>query len=162
MLAMSFEEIPLPKFWTGQCYAECCACSQNCLLYWVKDEVWKEIKSAAHCCGGHVCVSCAEEVLGRKLTLHDLAVEKYLLTAKNYRGPSQLPVPKHCLVDVMVGAANVAGVDFPIEWCSMWPEYYELGKVLASQTAEPEQVVRRLIERTQVCFPNFTNPYDKK
>jgi hypothetical protein len=156
---MSFEEIPSPKFWTGQCHAACCACGENAVLYWVKDEVWNGIRSSAQCCGGHVCVKCAKGVLGRDLTLHDLAIEKYLFTAKNY-GDGQLPVPKHCLVDVMLGAAQLGGVDFPSEWCSMWTEYVDLGKTLASQTANPEQIVPQMIEQTLKCFPNFENPYE--
>ena len=127
------------------------------MLYWVRDDVWEALKPAAQCCGGHVCVPCAEKFLGRKLTLDDLAIEKYLLTSKNENGGRQHII--HCVVDTVLGAANEAGVLAPPNWCYMWDEYYALGKKLASQTTDPKQVVPRLIKQTETQFPNFSNPY---
>ncbi len=151
-------EIPPPNFQTVDCYIQCCLCSKDCVLYWVRDDVWQRLESAAQCCGGHVCVQCAEKFLGRELTLNDLAIEKYLLTANNEIGSKQRRVI-HCIVDTVLGAANEAGVIAPSHWCYMWDQYFDLGKKLASQTINPEQVVPRLIRETETHFPNFSNPY---
>ena len=102
----------------------------------------------------------AEEILARQLTLNDLAVENYLETAKN--GPENERSVIHCIVDTVIGAASAAGVDFPSNWCSMWPEYTELGKKLSSQTADAAKVVRRLISETAEHFPDFKNPYTEQ
>jgi hypothetical protein len=128
------------------------------VLYWVRDDVWNQLQSAAQCCGGHVCVAWAEKVLRRHLKLDDLAIDKYLLTAQNEPVGSQ-PVIIHCVVDTVLGAANQAGVSAPSKWCCMWKEYYELGKNLASQTPNAAQVVAGLINQTETLFPNFRNPY---
>jgi hypothetical protein len=150
-------DIPPPAFRTPACTVQCCLCSENCVLYWVKDAVWEQLKSAAQCCGGHVCVACAEQHLGRQLTLDDLAIEKYLFTAANETGSTRRVI--HCVVDTVMGAANEAGVSAPSEWCYMWNEYHDLGKKLASQTADSGQVVARLIDEARRHFPDFRNPY---
>jgi len=129
----------------------------NCVLYWIGDAVWEQLQPAAQCNGGHVCVACAEKYLERSLTLEDLAIEKYIFTAANETGSTRRVI--HCVVDTVLGAANEAGVSAPSHWCYMWSEYHELGKKLASQTANPAQVVQRLIDETQLHFPEFSNPY---
>jgi hypothetical protein len=150
-------EIPPPAFRTIECQLQCCVCSENCVLYWLKDDVWKQLQPAATCCGGHVCVRCAEEYLKRSLTLDDLSIENYLRTANNGRGNSRSII--HCVVDTVMGAANQAGVSIPFQWCYMWEQYHDLGKKLASQTPNAAQVVAGLIEKTMRYFPNFSNPY---
>lgn len=151
-------EIPPPTFRTNECYVKCCLCSDKCVLYWLRDDVWKQLESVARCCGGHVCVTCAETFLRRHLTLDDLAIDKYLLSAQN-EPVSSRPVIIHCVVDTVLGAANQAGVPAPSKWCYMWKEYYDLGKKLASQTTNAEQLVAGLINQTETHFPNFSNPY---
>ena len=94
------------------------------------------------------------------LNQNNLAVENYLETAKN--GPENERSVIHCIVDTVIGAASAAGVDFPSNWCSMWPEYTELGKKLSSQTADAAKVVRRLISETAEHFPDFKNPYTEQ
>jgi hypothetical protein len=154
----AFVEIPPPSFRTSECYAQCCVCSSACVLYWVRDDVWEQLKSAAQCCGGHLCVGCAETFLKRPLTLEDLAIEKYLHTARNESAGSP-PVVIHCVVDTVMGAASHAGVATPLKWCYMWNEYFDLGKKLASRTPNAGQVVARLIVEAEEHFPNFSNPY---
>ena len=59
----------------------------------------------------------------------------------------------HCVVDTVLGAAYQVGAATPSGWCYMWNEYYDLGKKLASQTPNAEQVVPVLIKQTQNIFP---------
>ena len=150
-------EIPPPAFRTTNCEIQCCICGGKCVLYWVKGDVWEQCASHADCCGGHLCVACAEQILDRKMTLDDLAIDKYLLTAKNETGQSQRVI--HCVVDTVMGAASHANVPFPNQWCYMWDDYYDLGRRLCSQTPHPDTIVRRLVDETTSHFPNFTNPY---
>ncbi len=150
--------IPPPKFQTDDCgEIKCCICGDKCVLYWLNDDVWEKCHSDASCCGGHLCLLHAESILGRKITLADLAVEKYLLTARNEKNGQRRVV--HCLVDTMIGAANHSNVQIPTGWCSMWSEYVGLGRTLSSQTENAPFLVRQLIAETTRHFPNFANPY---
>jgi hypothetical protein len=153
------DTIPPPRFQTDSCVVHCCICGSDCVLYWLRDDVWARVQPAAQCCGGHACVSCAEVQLGRQLTLADLAIEKYRLTAKNE--PPNAPGVIHCVVDTVMGAAFETGVMTPTNWCTMWQPYVELGRKLALQTPAARNVVVELIDRTREHFPNFTNPYDR-
>ena len=152
--------IPPPEFKTDECgLIECCVCGEKCVLYWLHDSVWADCQPDESCCGGHLCPTHAEEVLGRNLTLNDISVEKYLRTAKNRKNRKQ--VMMHCVVDIVIGAARHSGVELPSEWCSMWNEYCELGEKLSRQTKNAAQATRVLIEQTKLHFPNFSNPYDQ-
>lgn len=157
-MRFGINEIPPPAYVDPRCGpAQCCVCGAKCVLYWLRDDVWAICQTHASCCGGHLCFAHAEEILGRQLTLNDLAVENYLATAKNERENERRVI--HCIVDTVIGAAVEAGVDVPNNWCSMWPEYMELGKKLCTQTADAENVVHRLIGETTKHFPDFKNPY---
>jgi hypothetical protein len=153
------EEIPPPFFRYAQCELQCCVCNEKCVLYYLKNEVWAQVKPVATCCGGHVCVGCAENYLRRPLTLHDLSIENYLWTANR---PGLYDQVMHCVVDTVMGAACQAGVPFPEKWCYMWEQYYNLGKKLASQTpGGVARVVELMIQTTVRCFPKeFNNPYE--
>ena len=150
-------EIPPPDFRSPECNINCCVCGAKCILYRLNDPVWNECASHADCCGGHLCVDCAERILERKLTLDDLAIEKYLLTAKNETGQSRRVI--HCVVDTVIGAADHVEIPIPGNWCFMWDDYYKLGKKLCRQTPNAPEIVRRLIDETNQHFPDFTNPY---
>jgi hypothetical protein len=152
--------LPPPDFKSIDCgLVECCVCGAKCVLYWLKDEVWKSCQARADCCGGHLCLLHAEEALGRPLTLRDIDIENYLLTARNMRAGDQRIT--HCIVDLAIGAANFSNVELPKEWCMMWKEYYEIGMKLCEQTDDAAEATRSLIAKTELHFPKFSNPYDR-
>lgn len=150
------EYIPPPEFSDENgVKVHCCKCAATCRLCWFDDKTWQRLIPVAQCGGGHLCVGCAEQSLGRPLTLNDLAVEKFLMTQRNeVNGPII-----HCVVDIVIGAAQQAGVQLPFHWCSMWKEYTEIGAKLASQTPNAQQVVPELINQALRHFPDFSNPY---
>ena len=157
-MTFKFKKISPPAYIDPRCgLALCCICGADCVLYWLRDEVWSICKVNASCCGGHLCLKHAEEIVGRKLTLNDLSVIQYLATAKNETDDK--PRVIHCLVDTVIGAAFVAGVNVPSDWCSMWDAYTELGKKLGTQTPDAANAVKRLIRETKDYFPDFQNPY---
>ena len=160
-MSFNFSEIPPPQYLDPRCgLVECCVCGCKCVLYWLKDEVWRACQAHASCCGGHLCVPHAEIALGRKLTLGDLAVDKYVETVKSETSNGGPQRANHCIVDTLIGAAIEAGVDFPTNWCSMWDDYINLGKTLSSQTIDAANEVRRLVYETTLHFPTFSNPYE--
>lgn len=152
------EYIYPPEFQENGVEVHCCKCAATCRLCWFHDNTWQPLVPVAQCAGGHLCVGCAEQSLGRPLTLNDLSVEKFLLTQRNeFNGPVI-----HFVVDIVIGAAQQAGVQIPFQWCSMWKEYTEIGEKLASQTPDVQEVVRNLINQTMRLFPNFSNPYERQ
>jgi len=129
------------------------------VLYWLKQDVWNQVRNNAICFGGHLCIDCAGDFLGRKLTLHDLAIDKYKLTAKNM--PDGDYVISHCVVGMLLGAAAYAGVEgYPAKWCWHFESYYRMGEQLAAQTNDAAQVLPDLFVEAERHFPNFRDPYD--
>lgn len=132
-----------------------CTCGAPVVLYWVRDDVWQAAAPAATAVGGHLCLNCAANAIGRPLTLHDLEIANYLRTARNMAGvPGFMQQYARATV---IGACSAAGVAIPAGWSQPATQPHTdalaIGEQLARQTADPGAVLPALVAEVNRWFP---------
>lgn len=129
------------------------SCGHSVELYWIKDEVWLQIPGAKGAQEGTMtqCLDCAQKLLGRPFTLHDLSVPSYLRTKHMPR-----PFMKEYARAVLCGAYAGCCIQLPEGW-SMPVDHphidsFAIGKKLAEQTDAPGALLPSLIAEWQRVF----------
>jgi hypothetical protein len=128
-----------------------CVCGTPANLYWLRDEIWRQVESPPGNEGG-LCLDCAEQRLGRELTLDDLEVENYQRTARN-TGKEFMEAYVRA---TLIGACQAAGLVPPDGWATPVDRPYTdgmaVGARLANQTLDPESQVVNLIHEANRVF----------
>jgi hypothetical protein len=135
----------------------CISCGVPLLLYWLKDEVWTQVRgTGAPPEGGFsLCLGCAEKRLGRRLTLDDLGIGKYQLTAGNM--PNRPDFMKEYARATVYGACEESKVPTPAAWQRPadrpHTDALAVGASLARQTLNASSLLPQLILEVNRWFP---------
>lgn len=133
-----------------------CTCGSPVVLYWVRDDVWQPAAPAATSVGGHLCLNCAANAIGRPLTLHDLAIANYVRTAQNMAGVSGF-MQQYARATV-IGACNATNTPIPAGWSQPTAQPHTdalgIGEQLARQTQNPQAALPVLVAEVNRCFPD--------
>ena len=122
-------------------------------MYWLKDEVWSLIPDANEAAEPEfsLCIPCAEQRLGRHLTLDDLSIQNYLLTELR-----EIPFRKEYAMATLCGALTACEMPLPDEWTlpSELPFTHAAshGEKLAKQTISPRSALESLIHDFHTSF----------
>ena len=131
----------------------CVKCDQPSQLFWLKDEVWNQIREKKHgeANGFILCFKCAEEILGRPLTLDDLALSHYLKTEHMPRDFLQ-----ECVRSTLHGAYQATRVPLPEGWETPherpFTDAFEIGTKLGKQTPNAQKKLADLLHEYKKCF----------
>jgi hypothetical protein len=102
--------------------------------------------------GFHPCLNCAEQFLGRQLTLWDLDIAGYSQTI-----PGKPELVAGFARTMLVGAMLEAKVTLPEGWgLSPHPllsEAIRQGKKLAQQTPDAEEALAHLVQEYRQAYP---------
>jgi hypothetical protein len=105
--------------------------------------------------GGHLCLNCVANAIGRPLTLYDLEIANYLQTARNMTGVPGF-IQQYARATV-IGAFNCTSTPIPTGWSQpTTPPHTEalgIGEQLAQQTRNPQAVLPALAAEVDRCFP---------
>jgi hypothetical protein len=124
------------------------------MLYWIKDDLWIRAAPIAATNKGHLCPNCAGKAIGRPLTLNDLAISNYLRTASNM--PDGHRFMREYARATIIGGLKAVGLTIPNGWTepseSPHVDAMEIGKQLALQTADSQNMLPTLIAEVDRCF----------
>ena len=132
----------------------CSLCDAPFILYWLKDCVWKNATPMATGPAGHLCLQCAERVIGRAITLHDLEISNYLRTAKNMG----MGFMRQNVRATIIGACEAVDAQIPEGWTepTFGPhiDARRIGAQLARQTSDAKAFLPELVAEVHRRFPD--------
>ena len=131
--------------------AMCEVCNAPMMIYWLKNDVWREIDPTGK---RILCPTCAEAQLGRELTLHDLDIANYKAKGTMHFAPGFM---KEYTRAAIVGGFLAASEHLPAGWTvpSDHPhiDHMSIGEKLGRQTADLTDVLPKLVAELDRVFP---------